>query len=438
VKGGIAVREAERFFAGLPQHSWRLGLDRIEAALDALGRPQGRYPAVLVAGTNGKGSTCSFLHAALCRVHGPGKVGLYTSPHLVSFRERIRIGEDPVAEDALDDAVTRLLAAYPAARDPRDPESLTFFEAATAVAFDLFARAGVAVAVLEVGLGGRLDATNVPGTNLVATAVTRLGLDHVEHLGGSIAAIAGEKAAIARPGAPMISAPATPEARAVLEERTRTVGAPLLEVGRDLVVEEGADGFSYRGPRWRIDGIRVGLLGAHQHENAAVALGVLEAAEGVLGVDPAAARDGLAAARWPGRLEVVSDHPRVILDGAHNPDGARVLAAAFRSTWPDARPEVVFGVLGDKDRRDMLRTLAPLFGRVHVCAPSTPRAVPAEALAAEVRGATGGEAIAHPSVTRAVETALARAGADGTVLVCGSLYLIGEVRRLFRGDRPAV
>ena len=429
---------AERFFAGLPQHSMRLGLERIEAALDALGRPQRRFPAVLVAGTNGKGSTCSFLHAALLRTHGPGRVGLYTSPHLVSFRERIRIGTEPVSEAELDDAVARLLAVYPAAKDPASPGGLTFFAAATAVAFDLFARAGVAIAVLEVGLGGRLDATNVPGTRLVATAVTRLGLDHVEHLGGSVAAIAGEKAAIARPGVPMIAAPLDPEARAVLEATTARVGAPLLEAGRDFAIEEGPGGLAYRGPAWRIDRIRPGLLGAHQRENAAVALGVLEAAREALGVDPEAAREGVAAARWPGRLEVVREKPLVILDGAHNPDGAHVLAAAVRSLWPDARPELVFGVLGDKDRREMIRTIVPLGAATHVCEPPSPRAVPAAEVAEEIRRVADGPVFAHPSVERAIEAALARAGADGTVLICGSLYLIGAARRLFRGDRPAV
>ncbi len=432
------MREAERFFAGLPQHSIRLGHERIGAALEALGRPQGRFPAVLVAGTNGKGSTCAFLHAVLSRVHGPGLVGLYTSPHLVSFRERIRIGEEPVAEEALDDAVARLLAAYPAARDPAHPDSLTFFEAATAVAFDLFARAGVPIAVLEVGMGGRLDATNVPGTRLVATAVTRLGLDHVEHLGGSVAAIAGEKAAIARPGVPLVSAPLSPESRAVLEERARAVGAPLVEVGRDVRIEDGEGGLVYQGTRWRLGGIRIGLRGAHQHENAAVALGILEAAEDALGVDPASARDGLAVARWPGRTEVIGERPLVVLDGAHNPDGARVLAETVRSEWPEEKFQVVFGVLGDKDRREMIRTLAPLGVAIHVCAPPSPRAVPAAEVAGEIRRLTGVEAIAHSSVEGAVEAALARAGADGAVLICGSLYLIGEARRRLRGDRPAV
>jgi dihydrofolate synthase/folylpolyglutamate synthase len=432
------VREAERFFAGLPQHSILLGLERIGAALAALGNPQGRFPAVLVAGTNGKGSTCSFLHAALSRAHGPGKVGLYTSPHLVSFRERIRIGDEPVSDDDLDAAVARLLAAYPPARDPEGPGHLTFFEAATAVAFDLFARAGVRLAVLEVGLGGRLDATNVPGTNLVATAVTKLGLDHTAFLGGSIGAIAGEKAAIARPGVPLVSAPLSPEARGVLEARAREVGAPLVEVGRDVDLVPGEDGLAYRGTRWRIDGIRIGLLGAHQRENAAVALAILEAAEGALGADPATAREGLAAARWPGRLEVVAEGPRVILDGAHNPDGAHVLAAALRELWPGERPQIVFGVLGDKDRREIIRTLAPLGAAFHVCAPPSPRAVPAAEVAGELRRASGVEAVAHPSVEGAIEAARARAGSHGTVLICGSLYLIGEARRLLRGDRPAV
>lgn len=420
-----APGSGERFLAPLPQSSIELGLERIAAACAALGEPQGRYPAILVAGTNGKGSTCAFLDAAL-RAAGK-RVGLYTSPHLVSCRERIRVGGAPISTAALDEAVERLRAAY------RGPP-LTYFEAMTALAFDHFARARVDVAVIEVGLGGRLDATNVPGSDLRATVVTRLGLDHAEWLGETIEAIAAEKGAICRQGVPLVTAPQPAGALAVLERIAAERGAPLVVAGRDATLVPGEGGLSWEGRRWRIDGIRLGLKGAHQAQNAAVALATLEACG--LGVDETAALEGLRAARWPGRLEVVGERPVVVLDGAHNPDGAAALADSFPSLWPGVRPQLVFGVLGDKARHGMMEALLPLAARVHLCTPDSPRAVPAASLAEEARGHAR-EVEVHATVEAALDAARAAAGAAGVVLVCGSLYLVGEARRLLCGDQPA-
>lgn len=424
---------ADAYLAALPQTTIRLGLDRIAAALQALGTPQARYPGILVAGTNGKGSTCAFLASALASAGL--RVGLYTSPHLVSCRERIRIGGAPISAAALDAGVARLRDAYPPARDPAHPDALTYFETMTALAFDAFAQAGIDVAVLEVGLGGRLDATNVPGSDLRCTVVTRLGLDHAEYLGDTLEAIAGEKGAIARPGIPLVSAPQPHAATLVLRKIAAERGSPLVEVGHDATLVPGEDGLEYQGPRWHVDGIRLGLRGGHQAQNAAVALAALEACG--LRVDPLAARDGLRVARWPGRLEVVGHDPVVVLDGAHNPDGAAVLADSFTSLWPGVRPQIVFGVLGDKERHAMMESVLPIGAAVHLCAPPSSRAVDVETLRREALGFVR-EVQVHGSVAEALAAARGAAGSQGVVLVCGSLYLVGEARRLLCGDEPAV
>ncbi|AKU89875.1 bifunctional folylpolyglutamate synthase/dihydrofolate synthase [Vulgatibacter incomptus] len=426
------MTKVEELLATLPQSSIHLGLERITAACQALGDPQGRFDSVLVAGTNGKGSTCAFLASALARTGR--KVGLYTSPHLVSFRERIRIDGAPISSEALERAGARLRAVWPPFGD--HPDALTYFEAATALAFEAFAQAGVEIAVLEVGLGGRLDATNVPGTRLCATAITRIGFDHMEYLGTTLDAIAGEKAAIARFGVPMVVAPQPDEAMEAIRRKAETVSAPLVEVGRDAALVRAHGGLEYRGPDWALEGLTLGLAGEHQLQNAAVAVAVLEAAVPRLGAGPDEAREGLAEARWPGRLEVISaawgERPRVILDGAHNPDGALALAESFPRLWPGVRPQVVFGVLGDKDRLPMMRAIFPLAGEVHLCLPPSPRAVPTETLAQEAASFSARLHL-HPSPESALEAASSLAGPAGTVLVCGSLYLVGAIRGLICG-----
>lgn len=413
---------AERFLSRLPESGIRLGLERIEAALDALGRPQSAFPTIHVAGTNGKGSTSAFLAAALA---AEGKrVGLYTSPHLVSFRERIRIGGRPIAEAALDDSLHRLRDAGDFVRDPEDPGALSYFEAATALAFDAFAHGGVEIAVVEVGLGGRLDATNVSGKDLRAAVITRIAVDHVAFLGSDLAAIAREKGAIARGGRPLVLGPQAPPARDALLALAGERGAELVDVEAETHFQRSDEGLAYRGPHWSLDGLRLGLRGPHQVENARVALATLER----LGASPEAARAGLAGARWPGRLQVVSERPLVVVDGAHNPEAARALVASWGELWPERRPHLVFAAMGDKDWAPMLEFLLPLAETVHFCpAGTSTRSVdPARLLAA----AGSARAHAHPSAGAALEAASRLAGREGAVLVGGSLYLAGETLAL--------
>lgn len=404
----------------------RPGLERIETLLDALGNPEQRYTLVQIGGTNGKGSTAAML-AAILKAAGR-RVGLYTSPHLISFRERIRvdgeaIGEDDVADGF--DAIATLVARVDA----------TMFEATTALALDHFAREAVDVAVLEVGLGGRLDATTV-GVPAVSV-ITRIDLDHQEILGPTLADIAREKAAIIRAGLAIASAQ-PPEAEAVLRERAAATGVSLLLEGRELSVRVTARDLSGQtldlaGPGWRLDGARIPLLGTFQPSNALLAA----AAAHVLNIGPEAIVAGLARARWPGRFEVLRYRDRqVVLDGAHNPAGARALAASLTEWFGDGAVTLIFGALRDKDAAGMLAPLAARARRLILTASSSPRTATPDALRAHVpAGVERVETAASPGEALALAE---RAPRTPILCVAGSLSLVGDVLRLAAGggDNP--
>ena len=401
----------------------RPGLERIETLLEALGNPERRYTLVQVAGTNGKGSVAAML-AGILKADGR-RVGLYTSPHLVSFRERIRVDGEAIAEDDVADgfdAIATLVARVDA----------TMFETSTALALDHFAREAVDVAVLEVGLGGRLDATTV-GTPAV-TALARIDLDHQEVLGATLAAIAAEKAAIIRSGV-AVSAAQAPEAADVLIARAAAVGVPLLMEGRELSVrvrarDLDAQTIDAAGPGWRLEGLRLPLLGVYQPSNALVAL----AAARTLGVRDAACREGLARARWPGRFEVLRARDRiVVLDGAHNPAGAAALAASLTEWFGDTPLTLVFGALRDKDAPGMLAALAPRARRLIFTASSSPRAARPEALR---DAAPAGAAVELAESAPEALALAAREPRTPILCVAGSLSLLGDVLRATRGDKP--
>jgi dihydrofolate synthase / folylpolyglutamate synthase len=404
----------------------RPGLERIETLLDALGNPEQRYTLVQVGGTNGKGSTAAML-AAILKAAGR-RVGLYTSPHLISFRERIRVDGEAIAEDDVADgfdALATLVARVDA----------TMFEATTALALDHFAREAVDIAVLEVGLGGRLDATTVGVP--AATVVARIDLDHQEVLGPTLAAIAREKAAIIRAGVAVAAAQA-PAAEAVLLERAASTGVPLLLEGRELTVRMTGRDLSGQtldlaGPGWRLANARIPLLGTFQPSNALLAT----AAAHVLGIGPDAIRAGLARARWPGRFEVLRYRDRhVVLDGAHNPAGARALAASLTEWFGEAAVTLIFGALRDKDTAGMLGPLAARARRVILTASSSPRAATAEALRGFVPA--GPERV--ETATSPAEALAVAEQAPRTPILCiaGSLSLVGDVLRLASGggDNP--
>ena len=403
----------------------RPGLERIEGLLAALGHPERRYRLAQVGGTNGKGSVAAIL-AAILKAAGH-RVGLYTSPHLVSFRERIRVNGEPVSEDSVVDGV-EALGTLVARLDA------TMFEAATALALDHFAREAVDIAVLEVGLGGRLDATTV-GVPAV-TVVTRIDLDHQAVLGTTLAAIAAEKAAIIRAGVAVVASQA-PEAMAVLLRRATEAGVPLLSAGRDLSVtveQRNLDGqrIGCAGPGWTLSPLTLGMLGSFQPENALLAV----AAARALGVGDAAIGQGLARARWPGRFQVLArDGGWLVLDGAHNPGGARALASSLRDYFGSTAVTFVVGILRDKDAPAILAELAPLAHRLILTASSNRRAADPAALRAAVP-----PAVPRVELAASPLEALAMAGRPPSapvVCVAGSLSLIGDVwRHLAGSDDP--
>jgi len=403
----------------------RPGLERIEALLDALGHPERAYTIAQVGGTNGKGSVASTL-AAVLRAQGR-RVGLYTSPHLVSFRERIRVDAAAISEDAVSDGVEAL-----GTQITRLDASM--FEATTALALDHFAREAVEVAVLEVGLGGRFDSTTVGAP--AVSVLTSIDLDHQEVLGDTVTAIAADKSHIIRSGI-AIAAAQTPDVDAILVARAAAVGVPLLREGRELSVTVRArslDGqrLDLVGPGWRDEDVAIQLLGTYQPANALLAV----AAAHVLGAGSVAIRQGLARTRWPGRFEV-SPRPGggwLVLDGAHNPAGARALAASLATYFGDAPTTFVLGVLRDKDAAGILAPLMPRARRLVLTASANPRAAAPESLRALVPRTL--PVTVAPSVSEAL--AIADADTSSPILcVAGSLSLIGDVLRVGpEGDKP--
>jgi dihydrofolate synthase/folylpolyglutamate synthase len=400
------------YLAGLHPLAIRFGLERMQRALDALGHPERAYEVLHVGGTNGKGSTCAMAAAAL-RAAGH-RVGLYTSPHLVRFNERIEVDGAPISDAALGAAVAEIRNACTWHDRGAEGDRLTYFEFATLVGLLHLAREGVRVAVVEVGLGGRFDATNAILPRV--TAIARIGLDHTQLLGDTVEQIAFEKAGIFKPGvAAVVHANQPPGALETLRAEALRRGAPFAVAGGD-----------WPGP--------VALAGPHQRGNAGLAAAALrQLARAGVPVPEEAIASGIATARWPGRLEEVGG---VLLDGAHNPDGAAALAAALGTLHPGRPVELVFGVLSDKDQVGMLRALAPAARRLHVVAPATPRARPA-AEVAKLAASLRADAHAHASTADALACAR-RAAADGAlVCVAGSLYLVGEARALLAGEPPA-
>jgi dihydrofolate synthase/folylpolyglutamate synthase len=402
------MTDPHRYLAGLQPLAIRFGLERMDRALDALGHPERRYPVLHVGGTNGKGSTCAMAAAALAAAGL--RAGLYTSPHLVRFNERIAVDGAEIDDAALAAAVDEVRRACPWHEAGAEGERLTYFEFATLAGLVHFARAGIDVAVVEVGLGGRFDATTA--IHPAVTAVARINLDHTQLLGDTVEQIAFEKAGIFKAGVPaVVHAHQPPGALETLRAEAARRGAPF-EVAPA----------SWDGP--------IALRGPHQRGNAGLAAAAIRALArtGVPVGEDALAR-GIASARWPGRLEEVGG---VLLDGAHNPDGAAALAAALPALHPGRPVELVFGVLSDKDHAGMVRALAPAARRLHLVAPATPRARPPADLLADAR-ALGAAADVHADLAEALACAR-RAASDGAlVCVAGSLYLVGEARALLGG-----
>ncbi|MHB9132869.1 MAG: bifunctional folylpolyglutamate synthase/dihydrofolate synthase [Armatimonadota bacterium] len=407
-----------------------LNLDRMLEALAQTGNPQRALRTVHIAGTKGKGSTAAMTASILLAagLH----VGLYTSPHLVTFRERIRIDNQMIEEDEFAALVDE---ARPIIEGMRETPlgSPTFFETITLLALLAFARRQVDIAVLETGLGGRLDATNV--SKPLVTALTTIALDHTVELGDTLDLIAGEKAGIIKPGVPVISAPQDPLAAATIARIAQENGSPLYRVGNEILVQsprskvqsqQRLQEFAVVGRLGTYEDLQCPLLGEHQQVNAAVAIGIAECLqENGLPIDAAAMRAGIRDVDWPGRLQVLQERPLLLLDGAHDPAAMTALLAALDRHYPDRPRRYVAGFFHEKDWRQMLRQLAPTAEELILTATDNPRAVPAEELAAEA-GRLQIPFTVAPNVAAAVVDVLARSAPDDLICVTGSLYIVGD------------
>jgi dihydrofolate synthase/folylpolyglutamate synthase len=431
---GIASGRAEAVLNrlhGLHPRLIDLSLGRLEGLLARLGHPERRLPPVIhVAGTNGKGSTCAFARAiaeaAGLRAH------VYTSPHLVRFNERIRLAGALVSDELLASTLEEIEQVNAGA-------PITVFEVITAVALLLFARIPADVTILEVGLGGRFDATNVIGRP-AASAITSISADHHEFLGNTLTAIAGEKAGIIKPGAPCATGLQTPEALAVLEQEAAAMGAPLLLRGRDWTVTETPGGMAYADTHGSLTLPRPSLAGSHQLDNAGIAIAALRASG--LPLASAAFGAGIASAEWPARMQRLRGKLAALLpagwelwlDGGHNPGAGDVLATHL-ATWTDRPTHLLVGMKQSKAAREFLEPLLPFAASVQAVAePGQHQAMPVQAIIE----ASGGIATAGPDVVSALHV-LARTHpapavmeylSPARVLVCGSLYLAGEVLKL--------
>jgi len=423
----MSYRQSVDFLYGLQKHGIKPGLEAIQGLLDRLAHPERRYPSLHIGGTNGKGSTAA-MAASVLQAAGY-RVGLYTSPHLVDFRERILVNGGMMTEAhmaALTDRVREVGST---------PREATFFEFTTAMAFQHFADSGIDVAVVEVGLGGRFDATNVLAP--VATAITTVALDHQEHLGTSLAAVAFEKAGIIKPGVPVAVGRVSDETAGVIARVARERDAPLYRLPGDFAVTgELSSPFTYKGLHISYDGLACPLAGRHQLDNAACALALLESASGQgLPVSEGAVREGLRLVRWGGRLETVEARPRLVLDGAHNPDAAAAVAGYVadlrRGRW-ESRVLLVLGIMRDKDRGGILDHLLPHVDEVIVTQARGPRATPAPDLAVLVT-ARGRTAHVRPDPADAMSLARRMAAPDDVILLTGSLLLVGEAKAILQG-----
>ncbi len=420
-----AYAEAIRYLESLHRFGIHLGLERMEAILERLGNPQDSLKVIHVGGSNGKGSVVAILSSVLKEANYT--VGIYTSPHLVDYTERFQINFEPITAEEFVAQVNKVRPVIEEVRKGPAGEP-TEFEVLTAMAFNYFKEKNVNYLVLEVGLGGRLDATNVVKAPL-ATIITNVELEHTAQLGETIEKIAAEKAGIIKPGVPVITAASGP-ALEVIQQAAKERNAPVFPFSaeRFKLKNSTLEGLVMIDKTYRE--LHLGLLGTHQFQNGSV---VIKACEILMNKGVTLFKDyyrrGFKKAFWPGRFEIVRQEPMVILDGAHNPAAAKALAASAKHLLKEKPVTLVLGVLEDKDYESMVRELVPIASKVVVTSPEIQRALAAGTLAEVVRK-NGKEAVVKPNVAEAVEEALRLTPADEAVLVTGSLYTVGNARKV--------
>ena len=408
------------YLASLNVDKMHFGLKAITQLLLSLGNPQNSYKTILIAGTNGKGSTAAMISSILCSAGY--KVGLYTSPHLVDVRERIVINGKKISLKEFNRTI-----AY--VKDKME-QPVTYFEFLTAVAFVYFQSRKVDIAVLEVGLGGRLDATNV--CKPLVSIITNIAFDHTDYLGNTLESITREKAGIIKQNGICITAARQKKVLDILENVCLRRRAKLYCLGRDIKIKKQEDGFfTYQGLFRNMKNLTISLRGEHQLSNAALALAAIElCAKKGFHIDDTAIYAGLKNTHWEARLEVLQNHPLFLLDGAHNPAGIDALCRSLKKDFSYRRLILIFGALADKDYRRMLQKIIPLASIIILTQIKTKRAVPVNDMMETVKK-MGYTAIVTKNVNQAIEQALALAKKQDLICATGSFYLAGEVKQAF-------
>ena len=420
-----AYQQSLEYLYGLEKYGMIFGLTQVRRILRAIGDPHKGIQTIHIGGTNGKGSTAAMMAAILERAGY--RVGLYTSPHLVQFTERIQVNGKQIAKEEVA-ALTGWMREKVEEAAIRSP--FTFFDFTTALALLHFSQQVVDLAILEVGLGGRLDSTNV--VDPLLTIITNISKDHEEVLGKGILRIAREKAGIIKKGRPLITAVTQRRVLHLLSEVCREKRAPCFRVGREFrSVGTGTSDFHYEGVNRKLWGVHVNLNGPHQIINATTALGAMEVLEDLgYPVSTDAMMAGLRSVEWPGRLELINDSPRVLMDGAHNPAGALALKEALEKTFDFEHLTLLIGILRDKDIKLILRTLAPLAHHIILSKPQVDRAAPAASLM-KALGEEGKKAEIVEDLGQAIRKGLSMTGEKDLLCITGSLYLVGEARAYF-------
>jgi dihydrofolate synthase/folylpolyglutamate synthase len=422
----ITYVDTIEYLYSLQNFGIKLGLKNIKALLERLSSPHESYKTVHIAGTNGKGSTAAAIESVL--IEGGYNVGLYTSPHLIDFKERIRVNKEQIDEESVV-RITRLVREKK--EELKIDCEITFFEYVTAIAFYYFMQKNVDIAIIEVGMGGRLDATNV--ITPMVSIVTSISKEHQIYLGETIKEIAGEKAGIIKEGIPVISGVRDKQARGVIKETAKAKNAKLYELQKDFnFTDLGAQTFDYKGIDKTYKGVKKSLLGAHQFDNFSVALAALEVIEkSGFTVDEKNLRKGLSNVKWDGRFEVFSSKPLLILDGAHNDESMESAVNTLRKNFPGKKVILVIGIMKDKDISDIIKHISDISHTVIITKPEINRAAKTRELAEFFDEKK--EVVQIPSVKDAIDHAKKLYDDGSLIFVTGSLFTVGDARKYLTG-----
>jgi len=423
----MEYNEALKYIHGSHKFGVKLGLTNITRLLELMGNPHRKLRFVHVAGTNGKGSTVAFISSILAKAGY--RTGIYTSPYIERFTERIKINDVEISEQDLS-RITQFVKEKAEKMLSQGGNHPTEFEIITAIAFQYFYEKKCDVVVLEVGLGGRFDSTNVIDTPLVSV-ITTISYDHMDRLGNTLPEIAFEKAGIIKPGGDVVIYPQRAEVEKVFEDVCIERGALLhrADFSKLRLENFSIDGQTFRYKNY--EDLRISLLGEHQAANAAVAVEAVEILKNKgLRINESHIRDGLSNTRWPGRLEVLNKDPVFLIDGAHNPEGAMVLRDALNKYFPDKEKIFIIGMLKDKDYKAVIETIAPIASRFVTVTPGSERALPAAELGKFIETYCKNVTISD-TIEEAVQASLKFAKGNSVICAFGSLYYIGEIRKLF-------